>query len=346
MTARDRSPGILPGIARSRVLIGDCREQLAELPEESVHTVVTSPPYWGLRDYGAEDQVGLEDTPEAFVEAMVEVFRAVRRVLRSDGTAWVNLGDTYCGGRSGASGSSAVVSSRNHAAAVAAYEAAGGKTHRAAPGLKPKDLIGIPWRVAFALQADGWWLRSEVIWHKPNPQPENVRDRPSRAHEHLFLLSKSRRYYYDADAIRTPLKPKTLTAYGTRRRSKGTDGRSRVRAHVATDNPVRKPRLGEDGEPAGANKRTVWTVAQTPYAGAHFATFPAELVEPCILAGAPPDGVVLDPFAGTGTTLEVALRLGRRAVGIEVQPEYEPLIAERLRGVQYPLIAPAGEGVA
>ena len=182
-------------------------------------------------------------------------------------------------------------------------------------------LIGIPWRVAFALQADGWWLRSEVIWHKPNPQPENVRDRPSRAHEHLFLLSKSRRYYYDADAIRTPLKPKTLTAYGTRRRSKGTDGRSRVRAHVATDNPVRKPRLGEDGEPAGANKRTVWTVAQTPYAGAHFATFPAELVEPCILAGAPPDGVVLDPFAGTGTTLEVALRLGRRAVGIEVQPE-------------------------
>ena len=245
------------------------------------------------------------------------------------------------GGRSGGSGTSAIVSSRNHDAARAAWLATGGGTHRSAPGLKPKDLAGIPWRVALALQADGWWPRSEVIWHKPNPQPENVRDRPGRAHEHVFLLTKSARYYYDADAIRTPLKPKTLTAYGTRRQSKGTDALGKVRSHrIAEDIPERKPRLNEDGTPAGANRRTVWTIPQTPYAGAHFATFPPALVEPCVLAGAPPDGVVLDPFAGTGTTLEVALRLGRRAIGIEVQPDYVPLIEERLRGVQYPLIAP------
>lgn len=327
-----------------RILVGDCRERLLELDDESVHCVVCSPPYWGLRDYGAEGQLGLEPTPEEFVENLVGVFRAVRRVLRPDGTLWLNLGDTYIGGRSGRSGTSAIVSSRNHDAARAAWLAQGGGTHRSAPGLKPKDLVGIPWRVAFALQADGWWLRSEVIWHKPNPQPENVQDRPSRAHEHVFLLSKSARYYYDADAIRTPLRPKTHTAYGTRRKSKGTDALGRVKAHnLARDIPERRPRVDENGDPVGANRRTVWTIAQTPYAAAHFATFPPGLAEPCILAGAPPDGVVLDTFAGSGTTLEVALRLGRRAVGIELQPNYIPLIRERLRGVQYPLIAPAGE---
>jgi len=330
-------------VSRVRILVGDCRARLAELEAESVHTVVTSPPYWGLRDYGAEEQIGLESSPEAFVAELVEVFRAVRRVLRADGTVWLNLGDTYIGGRTGRSGTSAVVSSRNHDAASAAYRTRGGKAHRSAPGLKPKDLVGIPWRVAFALQADGWWLRSEVIWHKTNPQPENVYDRPTRAHETVFLLSKSKRYYYDADAIRTPLKPKTLTTYGTKRRSKGTDAMGRVRAHnISRDVPVRKPRVNEAGEPVGANRRTVWTIPQTPFAGAHFATFPADLAEPCVLAGAPPDGVVLDPFAGSGTTLEVALRLGRRAVGIEVQPDYAAMIEERLRGVQYPLIAPGG----
>lgn len=328
---------------RLRVLVGDVRERLADLEDESVHTVVTSPPYWNLRDYGVEGQLGLERTPAEFVAALVGVFRELRRVLRPDGTAWVNLGDTYLGGRSGRSGTSAIVSSRNHDAARAAWLAAGGGTHRSAPGLKPKDLVGIPWRTALALQDDGWWLRSEVIWHKPNPQPENVRDRPSRNHEHVFLLSKSRRYYYDADAIRTPLAEKTYTAYGTRRRSKGTDGLGRVAAHnLSRDIPERKPRVDEDGQPVGANRRTVWTVAQEPYPNAHFATFPRGLAEPCILAGAPPDGVVLDPFAGSGTTLEVALGLGRHAVGIELNPDYVHLIEERCRGVQYPLIAPAG----
>lgn len=328
-------------MSRLRLLVGDVREQLGELADGSVQTVVTSPPYWGLRDYGADGQIGLEPTPGAFVAELVDVFREVRRVLRDDGTAWVNLGDTYLGGRSGRSGTSAIVSSRNHDAANAAWRAQGGGTHRTAPGLKPKDLVGIPWRVALALQEDGWWLRSEVIWHKPNPQPENVRDRPGRAHEHVFLLAKSRRYYYDADAIRTPLKPKTLTTYGSRRRSKGTDALGRVRAdRISRDLPERRPRVGDDGAPAGANKRTVWTVAQTPFLGAHFATFPPALVEPCILAGAPPGGVVLDPFAGSGTTLQVALELGRRAVGIEINPEYAAMARERCRGVQVPLIAP------
>lgn len=328
---------------RFRIIVGDCRDVLGDLDAESVQTVVTSPPYWGLRDYGCDGQIGLEPTPAEYVEVMVDVFRRVRRVLRDNGTVWLNLGDTYIGGRSGRSGTSAVVSSRNHDAVNAAYQAAGDKTHRSAPGLKPKDLVGIPWRIAFALQADGWWLRSEIVWSKTNPQPENVKDRPTRAHEHLFLLAKSRRYYYDADAIRTPLKPKTLTTYGTRRRSKGTDALGAVKSHnLAQDIPERRPRLDANGTPSGANKRTVWTVAQEPFPDAHFATYPSALVEPCILAGAPPGGVVLDPFVGSGTTLEVALRLGRRAIGIEAQSDYVPMIEERLRGVQYPLIAPGG----
>lgn len=325
---------------RVEILIGDCRDQLKTLDDESVQTCVTSPPYWGLRDYGAPDQLGLEETPQEYVENLVDVFREVRRVLRKDGTLWINLGDTYIGGRNGGVGSSGTITSRNHTAVRQAHRR-GGKTHRKAPGLKRKDLVGIPWRVAFALQADGWWLRSEVIWHKPSPMPESVRDRPSRAHEHVFLLSKSARYYYDSDAIREPLAPKTLTTYGTTRRSKGTDALGSVRAHnLSKDIPERKPRLHANGQPAGANRRTVWTVAQTPYAGAHFATFPAKLIEPCVLAGAPPGGVVLDCFAGTGTTIEVALRLGRCAVAVEVQPDYRVMIEERLQGLQYPLIAP------
>lgn len=317
---------------RCRILVGDCRERLGDLDAESVQTCVTSPPYWGLRDYGAEEQIGLEETPEAFVEALVAVFREVRRVLRDDGTLWVNLGDTYIGARNGGIGSNSKINStRNHKAVRHAQRRRGNVRGRA-PGLKPKDLVGIPWRVALALQADGWWLRADVIWHKPCPLPESVRDRPSRAHEYLFLLSKSRRYYYDADAIREPQK----TA-GERH-----EGRSGYRPDHPSKGGISKRTL----RPDGANARSVWTIAQTPYAGAHFATFPAALVEPCILAGAPPDGVVLDPFAGTGTTGAVALALGRRAVLIEAQPDYVPLIEERLRGIQYPLIAPAGATAA
>lgn len=393
-----------------QILVGDCRTQLRELEAESVQCVVTSPPYWGLRDYGTgsweggdpgcehrntnarpdhssrggllgtrgrqanaaaavtpmrgtcsrcgarrvDVQIGLEETPAEYIDRLVEVFREVHRVLRSDGTLWLNLGDTYVGGRSGGIGASSITSQRNQIAARAAWAATGrGKQHREAPGLKPKDMVGIPWRVALALQADGWWLRSDVIWHKPNPMPESVRDRPSRAHEYMFLLSKSARYYYDADAIRTALAPKTYTAHGAPpRRSKGTDALGRVASHnISTDIPERRPRLDEEGNIVGANRRTVWrlddlecsdvwSIPQEPYPHSHFATFPRALVEPCILAGAPAGALVLDPFLGSGTTIEVALSLGRCGAGIEANPEYLPLIERRIAGVQYPLIPP------
>lgn len=319
---------------------GEVAARLAALDEWAAKLcVVTSPPYWGLRDYGVEGQLGLEASPHAFVEGLVEVFREVRRVLRSDGTCWVNLGDTYVGSRCGGVGATSITSGRNHRAVAAAATARASRSNRAS-GLKPKDLVGVPWRVALALQDDGWWLRSDIVWSKPNAMPESVTDRPARSHEYLFLLAKSERYHYDADAIRTPLAEKTLTAYGTTRKSKGTDALGRVAAHnIARDLPKRKPRLNANGEPAGANRRSVWTIATRPYHGAHFATFPPDLVEPCVLAGCPVGGLVLDPFAGSGTTLEVALRLGRRALGIELSPEYARLIDERLAHVQLPLVA-------
>lgn len=262
------------------------------LPDGFVHCCVTSPPYWGLRDYGIDGQIGLEATPEEYVASMVEVFREVRRVLRDDGTLWLNLGDTYMGGRSGGVGNSSLTSGCNHRAARAAWEAQGGRSHRVASGLKRKDLVGIPWRVAFALQADGWWLRSDIVWHKTNPQPESVQDRPTRTHEYMFLLSKSVRYYYDADVIKEP-------AAGA-------------------------------GSVEQRNRRSVWTVSQQPYSGAHFATFPPKLIEPCILAGCPAGGTVLDPFVGSGTAMYVAKELGRKGVGCDLNVDYLELARKRL----------------
>lgn len=343
------------------ILVGDAIARLRELPDESVDCVTTSPPYWGLRDYDVPKStwadgwlgcLGLEELPSSYVAHLVEVFREVRRVLKSDGTCWVNLGDTYVGGRNGGVGTIGVTSDRNHRAARRAWEAKGGKTHRTVEGLKPKDLVGIPWMAAFALRADGWWLRSDVVWHKPNPMPESVADRPSRAHEYLFLFSKSRRYHYDADAIRTELSPKTHTTVGTTRKSKGTDALNRVASHgFAERAPERRIRTNPDGDPVGANARSVWrldeveapdvwTIASEPYPHSHFATFPTSLVRPCILAGCQPGGVVLDPFGGSGTTAEVALRLGRRAILVELNESYVPLIERRISEVQLPLIAP------
>lgn len=284
-----------------QLLLGDCREVLRGMPDESVHCCVSSPPYWGLRDYDCEGQLGLERRPEEFVERMVEVFREVRRLLRADGTLWLNLGDSYA---------SSVCSNLR---------------------LKPKDLIGMPWRVAFALQADGWWLRSDTIWHKPCPMPESVTDRPTRSHEYVFLLSKSASYHYDADAVRTPLREKTLTTFGTRRQALGNDRGEFVKAHnFAMSTPERKPRLGNNGKPAGANLRSVWTIAPSPFKGAHFAIMPPKLVEPCILAGCPPGGTVLDPFCGAGTVPFVARELGRKAIGIELNASYCEIAANRL----------------
>ena len=351
----------------NQIIQGDVIETLRTLPEGFIHTCVTSPPYWGLRDYGVEGQIGLEETPEEYVEKMVEVFREVRRVLRDDGTLWLNLGDSY------------------------ANSNAGGK--KTPEGLKPKDLVGIPWRVAFALQADGWYLRSDIIWHKPNAMPESVKDRPTKAHEYIFLLSKSPKYYYDADAIREPMvKGDANSGAKNYRRINGAEFRDDS-TQSRKDNPL------------GRNKRTVWTVSTKPFKGAHFAVFPPDLIEPCILAGAPEKacphcgapwvpvyrreyvggkddpnkenyktpngryevrtergfggtksnraqridilegheptcqcenndgsgrGIVLDPFFGSGTTGVVAEKHGRQWIGIELNPDYIEIARGRL----------------
>lgn len=335
-----------------RIIEGDVREKLREIEPESVQCVVTSPPYWALRDYGVAGQFGLEESPSAYVVALVEIMREVRRVLKKDGTLWMNLGDKYVAGRTGGVGKTSIRGGRRNMGAARAAQAAtrDRRAHTVVRGLKPKDLIGIPWRAAFALQEDGWWLRSDIIWAKPNPTPESVLDRPTRSHEYMFLLSKSRRYFYDADSIRTPLTPKTFTTHGSTRKSKGTDALGRVAAHnLSRDVPDRKPKLSESGEVLGANRRdvwtldeievpTVWTLSNEPYPHSHFATFPRALVEPCVLAGSRPGDVVLDIFAGSGTTLEVATSLGREAWGIELNPDYIPLIRRRLAGTQLRLL--------
>jgi DNA modification methylase len=297
-----------------RNLHGDCREILRTLPDASVHCCVTSPPYFGLRDYGVEHQIGLEPTPDEYVSQLVEVFREVRRVLRDDGTLWLNLGDSYAaGGRGG--GADGSKQQTNVGALL------GPKKPPA--GLKPKDLIGIPWRVAFALQADGWWLRQDIIWSKPNTMPESVTDRCTKAHEYIFLLSKSARYYYDADAIKTPVSPKTLTVNTTPRKGTGIESTGEKLNKWIEEN-------GGRYHPEMCNKRSVWEVATQPYSEAHFATFPPALIEPCIKAGCPVGGTVLDPFGGAGTTGLVADRLQRNAIMIELNPEYAKLATNRL----------------
>lgn len=297
------------------ILQGNCIERLMEMPEGSVHCCVTSPPYWGLRDYGCDGQLGLESTPEAYIANMVDVFREVRRVLRDDGTLWLNLGDSYAsGGMSNPSAKSTLGGGKDRGAAD--YSIA-----RTIPdGLKPKDLVGIPWRTALALQADGWWLRQDIIWHKPNPMPESVRDRCTKAHEYIFLLTKCQTYYYDNEAVKEPA---TTSPHAPGNKC-GTDG-GHNRKDFGTDDMLRV--LGTDGK---RNRRSVWTVPTKPYKGAHFATFPPALITPCILAGCPEGGTVLDPFLGSGTTASVALSLGRSAIGIELNPEYIALAKARL----------------
>lgn len=398
-----------------RIIAGDCIEGMRTLPDASVHCCVTSPPYWGLRDYGHDGQIGLESTPDAYVARMVEVFREVRRVLRDDGTCWVNLGDSYAnnGGADGGreDNQCGVGAKTSHS------KGAGDKQQRRAPyGLKPKDIVGIPWRVAFALQADGWWLRQDIIWHKPNPMPESVRDRCTKAHEYVFLLTKSERYYYDADAVSEAVA--CVRGPGNKRPLKGVeeDGekhRTRAGLHKAAE------RWREQGPPESRNRRSVWTITTKPYSGAHFAVMPSDLVEPCIKAGCPEQccsvcgspwvrvverkrvmrhelpvgdpnyrpgrytskaggadeysngggqafsfsstkgwapscecqrmmcdavmmgdhgvavstipGTVLDPFAGSGTTLAVAAELGRSGIGCELNPEYIALAERRIK---------------
>ena len=298
-----------------RVIVGDCVEGMHTLPDQSVHTCVTSPPYFGLRDYGMAGQIGLEATPDAFVARLVEVFREVRRVLRDDGTLWLNLGDSYAANRA------YQVPSTNGGAKHGSGRSAGGKGSSVPDGIKPKDLIGIPWRVAFALQADGWYLRQDIIWHKPNPMPESVTDRCTKAHEYLFLLSKSAKYFFDADAIKEE---------GSGRIPGNKKPTAKRGASVETAAEGSGIFAAQQRPCETRNRRSVWTVTTKPFAGAHFATFPPDLIEPCVLAGCPVGGTVLDPFGGSGTTAGVALRNGRNAILCELNPEYAALMPDRV----------------
>jgi DNA modification methylase len=380
-------------VTSQRIIAGDCIEGMRTLPDCSVHCCVTSPPYWGLRDYGHAGQIGLESTPEEYVERMVAVFREVRRVLREDGTLWLNLGDSYCGG--GGYAPDAPCNKRRaegeSCGAMNAFSTREGEARKKSrpgytpPGLKAKDLVGIPWRVAFALQADGWYLRQDIIWHKPNPMPESVRDRCTKAHEYVFLLSKSPRYYYDSDAI-----SEDGAWCG---KQLGIVHGKKSRAESMGVKPSGNEVPGADAvSPDRRNRRSVWTITTKPYSGAHFAVMPPDLVEPCILAGCPAEccpkcragyervvertpmvldrsdrthdkgrtrasgtmvapptsktvgfrqscscepglsvpGTVLDPFAGSGTTLAVAADLGRNAIGCELNESYIGLARKRI----------------
>jgi len=314
-----------------RVINGDCRTVLADLPAASVNCCVTSPPYFGLRDYGIAEQIGLEATPEAFVAELVAVFREVRRVLRDDGTLWLNLGDSYS---THAAGKVANPMAKSTLAGVRTQEVANESSRSSGAYLKcaslpEKNLIGIPWRVAFALQADGWYLRQDIIWSKPNPMPESVQDRCTKAHEYLFLLSKSPTYHCDMAAIREA----SVDPEGSATRYESAFGGEKSRAPVGDagiDTRTRPQGMREfDGM---RNKRSVWTVATQPFKEAHFATFPPALIEPCIKAGCPVGGTVLDPFGGAGTTGLVADRHQRDAILIELNPNYAAMASARITG--------------
>ena len=298
----------------NRIEFGDCRETMRAWAVQGIKAqmCVTSPPYFGLRDYGVDGQLGLEETPEQFIAALVEVFRCVRDVLANDGTLWVNIGDSYAGNRGNQPGRK---SGNGFDTTTALLPPGAGVPD----GCKPKDLIGIPWMLAFALRADGWFLRQDIIWHKPNPMPESVRDRCTKAHEYVFLLSKSERYFFDTEAMREDA-------------VKGAAGSSFNMGKTATHQMGRSSdsERVEDGK---RNRRSVWTVATRPYKGAHFATFPPALIEPCILAGSRPGDTVLDPFMGSGTTAAVALSLERQYLGCELNPEYRALQDARIASV-------------
>ncbi len=299
----------------NKIEFGDCREIMKRWKDEGVkvQTCITSPPYFGLRDYGVDGQIGLEQTPKEYIENMVDVFTHVKELLADDGTLWVNIGDSYAGSGKGPAGNLGKTHNERHLEHTVA-------SGNVPVGCKPKDLIGIPWMLAFALRADGWYLRQDIIWHKPNPMPESVQDRCTKSHEYIFLLSKSQKYYYDAEAIKEPAN------------SKSEGIRFGGSKYGDSDDPKHATKSGNvSKEYDKANKRSVWTVTTKPYEGAHFAVFPEELIEPCIMAGAPVGGVVLDPFMGSGTTAQVAQNLGRKYLGCELNTDYKPLQDKRLR---------------
>ena len=338
----------------NRIEFGDCRDTMRRWAADGVkvQTCVTSPPYFGLRDYGHEGQIGLEQTPEEYITAMVEVFRCVKDVLADDGTLWLNIGDTYA---SGGRKTRDPGQSKLHPAFTGEANATTSFRPDDGEGVKPKDLIGIPWMLAFALRADGWYLRQDIIWHKPNPMPESVRDRCTKAHEYIFLLSKSERYFIDPDGMKEPaVKGAAGSEFHTGKTGEHQLGRASTKPRRAGNiNPpkgavaysegdefhrtkvgllgyAQRTREMPDEALGKRNRRSVWTVATRPYKGAHFATFPPALIEPCILAGSRPGDIVLDPFMGSGTTAAVALKHGRQYLGCELNQEYGSLQEKRI----------------
>lgn len=323
----------------------DCLEGLRMLPDESINVCVTSPPYFCLRDYGVEGQIGLEETPEEYIDRLVQVFREVRRVLKPDGTLWVNIADSYCATATGSCDNS---SSKLGGGKSTQAEAQKRPSKKPVGDIKIKDLIGIPWMLAFALRADGWYLRADIIWNKPNAMPESVKDRPTKAHEYIFLLSKSKKYYYDAEAVKEPAvgfynappagSLGSLQPNARRRGNSKTFRGGSAYTHDQSKNNSFSVERESSGlvpnESGKRNKRSVWTVATRPFKGAHFATFPEQLVEPCILAGCPAGGLALDPFMGSGTTAVVAIRNERNFIGFELSPQYCELAAERVTAAQ------------
>lgn len=348
----------------NQTIIGDTLTVLKTLPDEFVDCVVTSPPYWGLRDYGVEGQIGLEKTPEKYVEKMVDVFRELKRVLKKEGTCWLNLGDSYAGSLKGKGCSNFTEKQSSNAGSFT-------EPMPIPSGLKPKDLVGIPWRVAFALQADGWYLRQDIIWAKPNPMPESVTDRCTKSHEYVFLLTKSARYYFDNEAIRennqdsyNGKRGTTLTRKKMQSAMRDFSNREKMDEYSTTGRNKRDVwsieeerdfvrTVAEELDCYGidkeiietclfnaffTNRRSVWTVTTTPYSEAHFATFPEKLIEPMIKAGSPVGGLVLDPFMGSGTTGRVAIKLNRNWLGIELNLDYGKLIEKRTDKVQRNLL--------
>lgn len=346
---------------------GDCRETMRRWVAEGIkaQTCVTSPPYYGLRDYGRDGQIGLEETPQMYVDAMVEVFRCVWDVLEDDGTLWLNIGDSYSSHKDCKSIPQSLAKGtpkeNSHAIDMGKSRVRDSKMLKS-QGLKNKELIGIPWMLAFALRADGWYLRQDIIWHKPNPMPESVKDRCTKAHEYIFLLTKSDKYYFDSVAIEEPIQDVTALRMlrGVSDTHKNVNGAPEQTKH-SINQPRPNVRKDFDSSMGGGgtsfvghsgykkadgtlmikptrNKRSVWTVNTKPYKGAHFAVFPEGLIEPCILAGAPTDGIVLDPFMGSGTTAAVALRLDRQYLGCELNEDYKPLQESRIAKESQPTL--------
>lgn len=317
-----------------KIIQGDALEQLQKLPSESVYACITSPPYFNLRDYGTSGQIGAEETPEEYIERLTAVFREVRRVLRNDGTLWLNIGDSYAGSWHGRNADGTATSTSDNKRNVGSRA---GTVKKVKDSCKPKDLIGIPWMLAFALRADGWYLRQDIIWQKPNAMPESVKDRCVKSHEYIFLLSKSKNYFFDAAAIREQRAGRnndpiagSAGAFGPPQSRRRGSGNKEKKFRPTPGTPHLGGNIPYSGEQDKRNKRDVWSVATSNYKGAHFAVFPEQLIEPCVLAGCPAGGVVLDPFAGSGTTGAVARRLGRDFTGIEINPEYCKLAAGRI----------------